>query len=271
MILKQEIINRCRNVEVRNYDERGFLSYVKVNNYERWTERNDRNLVVHVKNSKGREVWYRYNDDNQLIFSIDNEGIKERIHHFNGKVCTKFSDKYNAVFEYRYDESDELLQEVRKNNKVIETYKYDENGNCIYKSIGGTEYWNEYDERSQVTYSKSSYTKGIRKLYNYDNLLIYSKREDGLETWYEYNERKQLTYKRNSKGYWESYKYNNDGLLLEVNDSLDYKEVHEYKYYSSLELKVIKLVKKLKSNKVRKYVLNLLLGDYIDNLESLRV
>lgn len=117
-------------------------------------EYNESGLLIFEKWDDGYECKYFYDDNNNLISSEQNTGIKTTYEKIDENTVFEYwSNGIIKVYEYN---NGKLIKESWSSGAYTE-YFYDENGNEeYYKSSSGTISWNEYNDKNILLYRKDS-------------------------------------------------------------------------------------------------------------------
>ena len=128
--------------------------------------------------------WYFYDRNNTIIFEIEALG---KIIEDENKCVT---DKIKVL----------RIIPKKEYNKLFKRYKFDKNGNMIYKeNIGGS--WVKYK-------------------FDKNNNEIYYENSDGFWRKWKYDKNNNLIYYENSNGFWEKWKYDkNNNLICKENSN----------------------------------------------------
>lgn len=112
------------------YNEKGCLTHYDGINYQEWYEYDEKNRLVHFKDSIVSEEFYQYDENDKLIH-----------------VKTLPS---NNEYTHTYDDRGNLI--LQKDSLGHETYaQYDSNNNLInYKTINGDEFSRKYDKDNNL-------------------------------------------------------------------------------------------------------------------------
>lgn len=117
-------------------------------------EYNESGLLIFEKWDDGYECKYFYDDNNNLISSEQNTGIKTTLEKIDENTIIEYWSN-EIVKKYEYNNG-KLIKEYWSEVDFIE-YFYDENGNeKSYKSTSGKISWNEYNDKNLLIYRKDS-------------------------------------------------------------------------------------------------------------------
>ncbi|MCR5218370.1 hypothetical protein [Treponema sp.] len=143
----------------------------------------------------------KHNDNGDLIYSKDNDGIETWYsYHLNGTVAV-IHNKDKIGYE--------------------EWYFYDGKGQEIHvKYSNGIETWNEYDERGNLIHSRDNKGFSVWCRYDKNDRRVYYKNALGDEINYEYDDKGNQYYNNRGTEYWTCSKpvemvvLTDDGLPL---------------------------------------------------------
>ena len=117
-------------------------------------EYNESGLLIFEKWDDGYECKYFYDDNNNLISSEQNTGIKTTLEKIDENTIIEYWSN-GIVKKYEYNNG-KLIKEYWSEDDFTE-YFYDKNGNEeSYKSSSGKISWNEYNDKNLLIYRKDS-------------------------------------------------------------------------------------------------------------------
>lgn len=126
-----------------NYDERGNIIRITTTSSgfvgidEKCYEYDDNNNLIHYQDSRRNEKWYSYDEKGRLVCTEFFHGGKELIEYDenNNPIHYIRINSHGKIFLHifkEYDENNNLTHEYDTDG-TISRYRYDENGNCIYR------------------------------------------------------------------------------------------------------------------------------------------
>lgn len=181
--------------EVYEYDERGFLSHVKLSSgEERWYEFNHLGKLTRIISSLGTEEIHEYDEEGNEIHGKFPSGFEFWTEYNKSGNKTYYRDSYGIESTFVYTKNGKkgfIIQEIYSSGDKS-VYEYDANGLKTYeKSANGNEYWTTYDKNGNAIYEKASF--GYECWSDYDdhgNIIHYITCSDSHlweEFWFEYD------------------------------------------------------------------------------------
>lgn len=123
-------------------DDRNNVIHQKDEYEEYWQEFDENNNIIHYKTNKGYESWYRYDDKNRTIWikTNDDEDMDEPVEEFF-EITFEYDDKNNMI-HHTDSRGNEFKQYWNENNMPLKieyilpiredfVYTYDERGNTL--------------------------------------------------------------------------------------------------------------------------------------------
>lgn len=181
LLVADKLIKYFNETEIFHYDINGNEIYYKTGNYIKYTEYNEDNQPLEIKEKYNKDkydyTYYEYDggllkkiihkmdpssdkEDFEISYEYDVRGNKlKEINSKDGTISYEYDEHNNLIKEihsskgttlYFYDENGWKIKEVSPDDKITE-YKHDEKGNLIeVKCSDGSSYTTEYDDKDRV-------------------------------------------------------------------------------------------------------------------------
>jgi len=202
--------------------------------------------IIRIRDSVGVEQRFWYSRKDQLSANLDGMG-KAELYSYDDqdrlvKVChlaklisediatgtANFGYSQNYVTEYEYDSNTGLLQKIKQEGDLVQSYSYDHEGMLIgISSPSGHTLQRRYDERGRMRKLCDAQEVGYE--YDYDERDRISKlsNPEGMIE-YRYDDIGNLSSIQDACGGITSYSYDSFGNLSKITDPMDGVSIFEY-------------------------------------------
>ncbi|WP_228147195.1 RHS repeat-associated core domain-containing protein [Acinetobacter sp. ANC 3832] len=227
---------------------------------EEWFIRDGNSKITQHFTPTGEVYIYRYNDDGDLLESINPDGSSVHYKYENGNPV-EIENSEGAIWKNEYDDKDQLTKEIDPlqretsysyNAQGLPTnitdakggakaFKYNEQGNLIsYQDCSGKETKWGYDERGRVKFAENALKQKIEYFYtelttekresairglplNAFGQLEKIKHADGTEEHFVHDAEGRLLTHLDSNQQHTQYEYDESGLITSRTDALGHK------------------------------------------------
>ncbi|WP_026651744.1 RHS repeat-associated core domain-containing protein [Butyrivibrio proteoclasticus] len=216
------------------YDEKGLLTKAKDHTGRevsyRYEDENDEYRLTSIVAVNGAERKYTYTENGLIQTSVRADGVVTLVNEYDDKnrvVKQTLAD--GSVYSFSYDEESHITTAVEPNGCRVE-YVSDMMGRHIatrFPDLGVDEKFLYNDQNQKVSYTDR---RGYTTRYSYDNYghLMSIFGPEGLHEYITYDSEGKMTSKKDSDGNVTKYKYDLDGNLYSVANPLGDKIKFDY-------------------------------------------
>ncbi|WP_243901653.1 RHS repeat-associated core domain-containing protein [Acinetobacter bereziniae] len=267
------VIDGEGNVTQYHYDIEGYnYRIVYPDELEEWFIRDSNSKITQHFTTTGEVYIYRYNDQGDLLESINPDGSSVEYKYENGNPV-EIKNAEGAIWKNEYDDNDQLTKEIDPLQREtsycynaqglptsiidakggLKSFKYDAQGNLLsYQDCSGKETKWGYDERGRVKFAENALKQKVEYFYSGSDTeqrtviikgvplnalgqLEKIKHADGTEEHFVHDAEGRLLAHLDPNQQQTRYEYDESGLITVRTDALGHKLKYKWDQLGRLQ------------------------------------